>query len=85
MRGSAAHAPVIVGGGLAGGAAALRLAGTPSATFAHVQPLLDRVEDHLLARGWRSERSPVLTQRSCILAAASALDEPSRTTPQSAT
>jgi selenocysteine lyase/cysteine desulfurase len=50
-------------------AAALRLAGTPSATFAHVQPLLDRVEDHLLARGWRSERSPVLTQRSCILAA----------------
>jgi cysteine desulfurase/selenocysteine lyase len=55
--------------GFAALAAALRLAGTPDATFAHVQPLLDRVEGHLLSRGWRSERSPVPAQRSCILAA----------------
>lgn len=48
---------------------ALRLAleVTPAATFAHVQPLLDVIEEAALARGWRSARSPVPAQRSCIL------------------
>jgi selenocysteine lyase/cysteine desulfurase len=54
--------------GLAASAAhALARVGTADAVFAHVQPLLDRAEDALRARGWISRRAADPAQRSTLL------------------